>query len=358
MAIEHITSFQADVRPEKRGDYFVPKDLMGKLPPQLWQFIDNHFDLKEITQSPVIDYSVGSESEPLATLLGRQRNNKLIILNSRRLEGIWHLRDHLLELNQGLEIDGCLVGSIDWGINKQTAKRRYGLSALFRKNYAKGAPPSNRPRERWDCLDLETCGRLFAHGFQILDLAWVGDTAYFVAKKVKAQEQVPVANVGSFIRLRRVGKHGKPINVYKLRTMYPFSEYLQEYIYKIYGLQSGGKMKDDPRVTPFGRFFRRYWLDELPMLFNLLMGELKIIGVRPISSHYLSLYPEEFKNFRCQFKPGLLPPFYYDLPSSLDEIIASERKYLEAYARQPLLTDLRYFFVAAYNILIKGVRSS
>lgn len=357
MAIEHITSFQAAAQPEKRGDYFVPKHLLGKLPPQLWQFIDNHFDLEQIVKSPVIDYTVGEAAEPLSALLKQQRN-RLIIVNTQRMEGIWHLREHLLELNQSLEVGGCLIGSIDWGISDRVGKRRNRLAALFRKSRAKGAPPSKRPRERWDCLDLETCGRLFAHGFKILELAWVGEVAYFVARKAKDQEHAPVANVGSFIRLRRVGKQGQPIDVYKLRTMFPYSEYLQGYIYEVYGLQSGGKMKDDPRVTPFGRFFRRYWLDELPMLFNLLAGELKIIGVRPISSHYLSLYPEEFRNFRCQFKPGLLPPFYYDLPSSLEEIIASERRYLEAYARQPLLTDLRYFFVAAYNILIKGVRSS
>ena len=73
-----------------------------------------------------------------------------------------------------------------------------------------------------------------------------------------------------FIRLDRVGKNGKKFKVYKFRTMHPYSEFLQEYIYKKYSLREGGKFKHDIRVTTIGRFMRRYWLDELPMLLAIL----------------------------------------------------------------------------------------
>ena len=139
--------------------------------------------------------------------------------------------------------------------------------------------------------------------------------------------------------------------------MYPFSEYLQPYISDKYGLQKGGKFKDDPRVTRVGKFFRKYWIDELPMIVNLCKGELKIFGVRPLSRHYLNLYPEHLKELRSKAKPGLIPPFYADLPSTFEEITNSEETYLLAYLRQPIYADLKYFFKALFNIVIKRKRS-
>ena len=140
--------------------------------------------------------------------------------------------------------------------------------------------------------------------------------------------------------------------------MHPYAEYLQEYLYKINKLEKGGKFKNDFRVTTWGKVLRRLWIDELPMLINLLKGQLKLIGVRPLSQQYLSLYTDELKEKRKMVKPGLIPPFYADLPKSLNEIMESEIKYLNAYNLNPWLTDLKYFFNASINILIKNARSN
>lgn len=94
------------------------------------------------------------------------------------------------------------------------------------------------------------------------------------------------------------------------------------------------------------------------MLYNWLKGDLKIVGVRPLSSHYLSLYDEDLRRMRQKTKPGLLPPFYMDLPATFTEICASERRYLEAYFKNPVITDLRYFFGSLFNIFIKRARSN
>jgi len=139
--------------------------------------------------------------------------------------------------------------------------------------------------------------------------------------------------------------------------MYPYSEYLQEYIYEQQGLQEGGKFNKDPRINSVGRFMRRSFLDELPMIINLLRGDLKLFGVRPLSKHYLSLYPQSFQEYRKKFKPGLIPPYYVDMPKSIDEIVESERRYLEAYEQHPWQTDFRYMIKAVYNIIIKKARS-
>jgi lipopolysaccharide/colanic/teichoic acid biosynthesis glycosyltransferase len=84
---------------------------------------------------------------------------------------------------------------------------------------------------------------------------------------------------------------------------------------------------------------------------------MKIVGVRPLSQHYFSLYTEEVKAKRIQFKPGLIPPFYVDLPNTLPEIMESEMNYLTAYEKHPFLTDCKYFWKALWNILIKKARS-
>ncbi len=204
----------------------------------------------------------------------------------------------------------------------------------------------------------ETFGRLYSCGFEIIEEKMITDVLYFVARKVREPVFDDNPTFGPLIKLRRIGKGGKKIGVYKMRTMHPYSEYLQEYIYERNKLQDGGKFADDFRITSIGRFMRKFWIDELPMFLNVLKGDMKIVGVRPLSSHYFSLYSEELKKKRLQYKPGLIPPFYVDMPLNLEEIMASEMKYLEAYEKHPFKTDISYFFKASYNILIKRVRSN
>ena len=103
---------------------------------------------------------------------------------------------------------------------------------------------------------------------------------------------------------------------------------------------------------------RKLWIDEIPMLFNLLKGDLKIVGVRPLSSHYISLYSDELRGERVKVKPGMIPPFYADLPETLDEIMASEDKYLKAYQKKRWRTDFYYGFTAVRNILSRKLEAN
>ena len=139
--------------------------------------------------------------------------------------------------------------------------------------------------------------------------------------------------------------------------MHPYAEYLQEYVYEKVGLDNGGKFKDDFRISSLGKFMRTFWIDELPMLINLFKGELKLFGVRPLSRHYFNLYTRELQKRRIRYKPGLIPPFYVDNPQTLEEIMSSEMKYLDAYDKHPFITDFKYFFKAIFNIIFKRYRS-
>jgi len=160
------------------------------------------------------------------------------------------------------------------------------------------------------------------------------------------------------IALPRIGRNREIIKVYKLRTMHPYSEYIQDYVYKIHDLKDGGKFKNDFRITSWGAVYRKIWLDELPMLINFFKGEMKIVGIRPLSRQYFDLYRKDVQERRIKYKPGLIPPFYAHMPTDLDGIQASEIKYLDEYDKHPFITDFRYFWKSLWNILFKNARSN
>ena len=200
-------------------------------------------------------------------------------------------------------------------------------------------------------------GRFCFFGFEIISENIFGNLLYFVAKKISNPSTKNLPSASPLIRLNRIGKHGKIISIYKFRTMYPYSEYLQNYIFKHNNLESGGKFKNDYRIIRIGNLMRKYWIDEIPMLINLLKGDIKLFGVRPLSEQYFNLYTQELKELRIKFKPGLIPPYYADLPNNFESILSSEKKYLEEYQISPIWTDFRYLLKVFYNIFIKCTRS-
>ena len=110
----------------------------------------------------------------------------------------------------------------------------------------------------------------------------------------------------------RVGQDGKPFDLYKFRSMVcggddtGYKDYLQKLIESEYGDDGGlpyRKMEDDPRVTRVGRIIRRYYLDELPQLWNILKGDMSLVGPRPHVQFEVDHYtPEQYQ--RLTVKPG------------------------------------------------------
>ncbi|MBP5527443.1 MAG: sugar transferase [Bacteroidales bacterium] len=207
---------------------------------------------------------------------------------------------------------------------------------------------------------VEIIGRLYRAGFEVVDEQFREGEFFVTACKATEPVDDAAPNGSPIIHLRRIGKGGKTIVVHKFRTMYTYSEYVQPYIYHYQSLERGGKFKDDYRVNFWGRLLRRLWLDELPMIWNMLRGDLKLVGVRPLSRQYFSLYTPELQALRTKTKPGLLPPFYYEAktPETLDEVQESEQRYLEAYLQAPLKTDWKYFWGIVGNILFNRKHSA
>jgi lipopolysaccharide/colanic/teichoic acid biosynthesis glycosyltransferase len=204
----------------------------------------------------------------------------------------------------------------------------------------------------------ETYGRLYSCGFEVIDERLISNHLFFITRKTGNPLFPEDPSYGPLVKLERIGYKGKMIKVYKLRTMHPYAEFLQEYIYKTGGLQEGGKFKSDFRISTIGKIFRTFWLDELPMLVNLMKRELKIVGIRPLSKQYFSLYTKEHRERRINYKPGLIPPFYVDNPKTIEEIMESEIKYMDAYDKHPFRTDFVYFYKALFNIIFKKYRSN
>ena len=197
------------------------------------------------------------------------------------------------------------------------------------------------------------------YGFRIVSILEFKEKAVINLEKVKdIDKNLKPKRYSLFIKLPRTGKNGKRIFVYKLRTMQPYSEYLQDYIVEKNGLNDNGTIKDDFRITKAGKIFRKYWLDELPMLLNWFKGDLKLIGIRPLSDTMLSTYPQEYVEERNKYKPGLIPPYYIDQPKTFDGIIESEKRYIKLYKNSGWHTDIKYFLKFLKVLFFKGVRSS
>jgi lipopolysaccharide/colanic/teichoic acid biosynthesis glycosyltransferase len=153
---------------------------------------------------------------------------------------------------------------------------------------------------------------------------------------------------GVFYRQVRVGRYGKDFSLWKFRTMRPDSD-------KKGLLTVGGR---DPRVTRIGYFLRKYKLDELPQLLNVLFGDMSLVGPRPEVRKYVDMYTDEQKKV-LNVRPGITDYASIEY-SNENELLAKsadpEKTYIEEVmpaklklnakyvAEMGLMTDLKIIF--------------
>ncbi len=172
-----------------------------------------------------------------------------------------------------------------------------------------------------------------------LTLLLTGFPMALIAFAIRLDSRGPV-----FFRQNRIGQDGKPFRIFKFRTMVQDAEALLPQLVDLNALgQPAFKIPNDPRVTRVGRFLRRWSLDELPQLFNVLRGEMSLVGPRPEEAALVARYTDDQRR-RLAVKPGMTGPMQVngrgDLP--FEQRLALELDYIERYSlRRDLALLLR-----------------
>jgi lipopolysaccharide/colanic/teichoic acid biosynthesis glycosyltransferase len=172
--------------------------------------------------------------------------------------------------------------------------------------------------------------RLFDFLVSLFGLVIFSPLFLIIAILIKLDSEGPVFYLGE-----RIGKNGKPFRIFKFRTMVKNAEEL------------GGPSTsaDDPRLTKFGKILRKYKLDELPQLINVLKGEMSLVGPRPEVKIYVDMLKPEEREKILSVKPGMT-----DLASLWDfheeEILKGsedpEKTYLEKIRPEKIRLQLEY----------------
>ena len=338
---------------------------MGLLEILTW--LDKHHD--EFDESTfIVNTDDGNALDAL------KNHHPRLIINKMGLTRIRHLNTFLNKANENLVDGGYLwCHSRTSGLKHQVFINRHpGFigKVLYAFHYLWHRVIARMKFTRWFYMwvtkgknrsypRVELLGRMYRAGFEVVDERFHQGEFFILGQKFRKPIWDDEPTYGALVKLNRVGYQGKMIGVYKFRTMFPYSEYLQPYMLEHEGLQRGGKFAHDYRVNFWGRKLRSSWLDELPMFINVLKGQMKLVGVRPLSRQYFGLYTDEMQDLHISVKPGLLPPFYYDekTPETLEDVQASEKRYIEAYHKKPFATDWRYFWGTVGNILFRHKRS-
>jgi lipopolysaccharide/colanic/teichoic acid biosynthesis glycosyltransferase len=160
----------------------------------------------------------------------------------------------------------------------------------------------------------------------------------------------------ALFKQKRIGKNCKPFYIYKFRTMIKDAHTKQIELQNINEMQGGKlfKSNNDPRITRIGKFLRKYSLDELPQLFNILQGEMSIIGPRPLSTP-ISAY-EKYQLKRFIIKPGLgcIWQAYYRDETKFTKWMKTDLLYVKKIS---LLFDIKIFLLVAKIVILgKGAR--
>ncbi len=154
-----------------------------------------------------------------------------------------------------------------------------------------------------------------------------------------------------FFIQERIGRYGKSFNIIKFRTMKEGSEKEEK---KLLKKSRNGfvQIKQDPRVTEFGRFLRKTSFDEIPQLINVLKGDMSLIGPRPFIPIETNLL-NEYEQQRNIAYPGLTGLAQLKGRSKLNihEVVKIDLEYLNNYS---LLLDLKIFFSTVF-VVLKGI---
>lgn len=163
----------------------------------------------------------------------------------------------------------------------------------------------------------------------------------FVAFMVRMSSQGPI-----FFRQERIGKGGKPFNIIKFRSMYTDAERL--------GPQLASN--NDSRVTPWGKFMRKTRLDEIPQFWNVLVGEMSLVGPRPERQFFIDQIVQVAPHYKhlCRVRPGItsLGQVKFGYASNVEQMVRRLRYDIIYIENMSLLMDFRIIFYTVWTVLM------
>ena len=170
----------------------------------------------------------------------------------------------------------------------------------------------------------------------------------FVALAIRIESPGPI-----FFAQERVGKNGRRFKIYKFRSMYIDAEERKKELMEknqMSGLMF--KMDDDPRITKVGKFIRKTSIDELPQFYNILIGQMSLVGTRPPTVDEFNQYNLYYKR-RLSMTPGLTGMWQVSGRSSItdfDEVVKLDLEYIDNWS---VGLDIKILFMTVVTVLFR-----
>jgi len=182
--------------------------------------------------------------------------------------------------------------------------------------------------------------------FSLIGLILLSPLFLIIAILVKKEDGGSV-----FFRQTRVGQNGKLFKIYKFRTMIENAEKLGAQVTK----------GNDPRITKIGKFLRKYKLDELPQLINVLKGDMSLVGPRPEVPKYVEPYKKEYEEI-LKVKPGITDYAALEFIDE-EEILKNSQNPEETYLKEVLPIKIQYYkkyineigFITDIKLILKTI---
>lgn len=175
--------------------------------------------------------------------------------------------------------------------------------------------------------------------FSFLGLLFLSPVFAIIAIKQKMTSEGPV-----FFKQERIGKNGKPFNIIKFRTMVVDAE------------EDGPELaKDgDSRLTKFGKFLREHHLDELPQLWNVLVGDMSLVGYRPERKFYIDQIMERNSDYQLLYcsRPGITSyaTVYNGYTDTIDKMLTRLDMDIDYLKKRTLTMDIKIIFQTVFQV--------
>ncbi len=311
--------------------------------------LGSHEDIEKGWKNITAEWKQGRSCTPLRAILGKTNIaevQQIIETNSIESAFIFGNEYHQEKTRELMSVIGSQ--GIDINIMLDGRKGIYSRCRLEATGNSQMLTLSTAPDYTWSYLIKGGIDRVLALIILICSLPlWV-----VAAIGIKISD--PAGKV--FYKQERSGHFGKPFGMWKFRSMYSDADQRLDEIKAKYGNEMDGpifKLTDDPRVFGFGTFIRKTSIDELPQLLNILMGDMSIVGPRPLPLYETAEFSDPAHRRRLSVKPGLT--CYWQVEDRSDTtdfntMIEKDLKYIDNWS---LWLDLTLFLRTIPAVLLR-----